>query len=117
MNPLELADRMHQFGFAAPSEEVLHNAVQEFFRVQGIHAEPEWVLSAQERIDFYVPDGKIGVECKIDESEFKVASQLLRYAKSDQIDGLILVTSRHKHLRIPSTLNSKPLHVILTRAF
>ncbi len=117
MNLLELAERMNQFGFAAPSESVLHDAVQEFFQSQSIPVEPERILSAKDRIDFYVPDGKIGVECKVDGSEFEVTRQLLRYAKSDEVYGLILVTSKSKHKRIVPTLNGKPVHVILTRAF
>lgn len=117
MNPLELANRMSEYGFAAATESVLHDAVQEFFRQNAIEFVPEHSLSARERIDFYVPDGKIGVECKVDGSTTEVMRQLLRYTESPAIDGLTLVTSRNKHRGIPPTLGGKPVVVVLTRAF
>lgn len=113
----QMATMLSQFTFATSSEDILHGAVQEFFRSHEIQAQPEHALSARDRIDFYVTEGKIGVECKIDGSANEVTRQLLRYAESANIDGLILVTSRNKHRKIPPTLGGKPVRIVLTRAF
>lgn len=117
MTASEAANLLSEFGFSASSEAVLHHAVRELLDTHGIEAKPEHALSARDRIDFYLPDGRTGIECKIDGSATAVMRQLLRYAESDQIEGLVLVTSRTKHRNMPPTLGGKPVYVVLTRAF
>lgn len=66
-------------------------------------------------IDFLVAgdDGRgIGIECKIDGSRNAVYSQLLRYANSDKVGSLILLTSRKKHDSDMAILGGKPFYAI-----
>jgi hypothetical protein len=72
--------------------------------------EREVKLNATDRIDFLV--GTVGIECKVDGSKNAVASQLLRYAESDRISGLILVTIRNTHRFGGTELLGKPLRVM-----
>lgn len=62
-----------------------------------VECEREVRLSARDRIDILTACG-IGIECKIKGSPASVMSQLLRYAESDRVKSLILVTSKRTHL-------------------
>jgi len=68
-------------------------------------------LTAAERIDFLV-SGRIGLEVKVDGSLSDVTRQLHRYAMTDGVAALLLVTTRAKHLELPDTLNGKPLRAL-----
>jgi hypothetical protein len=59
------------------------------------------------RIDILV--GRVGVEVKVKGSLPDVRRQLARYARNDDIDELVLVTSRAAHHGIPRTIGGKPL--------
>lgn len=54
----------------------------------------------------------VGIEVKIKGSAADVLRQLERYAKCEEITELVLVTTKSSHLRMPATLNGKPLTVI-----
>lgn len=117
MKVLDVAEMLMQYAFASSSEAVLQQAVQEALAAAGFSTEREWSLSARDRVDFYLTEDRIGVECKIAGSPAVVMEQLLRYTESDAIDAMILVTSRSRHRTIPGTLGGKPVFVVLTRAF
>jgi hypothetical protein len=70
--------------------------------------EPEYRLTPTDRIDFYLPAQKIGIECKISGGPSSVSAQLVRYAHLKEIEGLILVTSKHTHLLGARELGCKP---------
>ena len=72
----------------------------------------EHVLGAQSRIDFYLPEHKIGIEVKVAGSVNQVMRQIHRYNGHDQIDGVILITSRSRHTSIPMDLSGKPVRVV-----
>ncbi len=72
----------------------------------------EYVLNARSRIDFYLPDHKIGIEVKVAGGVNQVMRQIHRYNACDPIDGVILVTSRTTHTAMPTELNSKPTRVV-----
>src|SRR4051812_30355971 len=61
------------------------------------------------RIDFFLPDSRIGVELKVQGSPTAVLRQLYRYTLSPTIDSLILVTARIRLAPLSSMLNGKPL--------
>lgn len=70
----------------------------------------EVVLSdGSSRIDLMV--GRIGLEVKVKGSLPDVRRQLSRYARTGDLDALILVTSRSAHHAIPATLAGIPLHL------
>lgn len=91
-------------------EQRLQDALEAVLIDIGVTFEREVTLRKGDRIDFLV--GSIGIECKIDSSMNTVASQLLRYAESDRISGLILVTTRNTHRFGANELLSKPFRVM-----
>ncbi len=113
----EIADCLRHARFNFNSEAELQSGVQRFLSAKyTVQAEVE--LSRMDRIDFLI--GGIGIELKVDGSRADVIRQLHRYAQSDRIEALILVTSRTRHNDMPETINGKPLRVIslvLERAF
>ncbi len=83
---------------------------------------PEYALSPGDRIDFFVLGDGIGIEVKTDDSKggaglSVVTRQLWRYAKSDDVKALILVTTRFKHRSLPSEILGKPLFVVYLNSF
>jgi hypothetical protein len=81
----------------------------------GVEYEPEFQLSPRDRIDFLV--GDLGIECKADDSTggtslAAVTRQLMRYAHSDKVKEIILLTTMSKHKNLPESLNNKPLYIV-----
>lgn len=74
------------------TERHAQDGLEDLFRKEGLLFEREVSLSTADRIDFMVC-GKTGIEVKIGHPKRQVLRQLERYAKSDRIDTLILVTS------------------------
>lgn len=96
----------------ASNEDTMQRAVASALDLGGFRYERECRLNAKDRIDFLTVDG-IGLELKVDGGANEVARQLIRYAECDQVRGLVLITTRSKHGRLPSTLLHKPLTVYL----
>lgn len=61
------------------------------------------------RVDFFLPDSRIGLELKVQGSPTAVLRQLYRYTLSPEIDSLIFVTARARLIPIDSILNGKPV--------
>lgn len=90
------------------TEDDLQLAIEELLAVTTPYRR-EVRLSLSDRIDFLV-DG-LGIELKVGGSLAEVTRQLHRYAQSDLILGLILVTTRSRHRVLPCEINGKPLLV------
>jgi hypothetical protein len=99
----------HRYGHASEAElqVLLGGLLREAFPDADVRAEVP--LSTGDRIDFMV--GRVGVEVKVKGSAPAVLRQLHRYAQHDDIDSLVLVTSRASHLDMPPQLRGKPLVV------
>ena len=75
----------------------------------------EHPLDDRNRIDFLVTVNlhdhlrTVGVEIKIGASLPTVTRQLTRYAAFDQVDELLLVTTKAHHHHIPVTIHGKPV--------
>lgn len=67
-------------------------------------------LTEEDVIDFLVEG--LGLEVKIDGSLSQVTRQLHRYAQSERVAEIFLVTTRSKHRGMPPTLNGKPVRVL-----
>lgn len=98
------------------SEKDLQQGVAQVLSDLGSAFKPEYLLTPRNRIDFFLSNG-IGIECKSDDSKggtslAAVTRQLHRYAQSDQIKELILLTSMSKHKNLPNLMNEKPLSVV-----
>lgn len=95
-----------RFNYA--SEEDLQQGLAVALAAAGFDVEREVRLDNRSRIDLLV--GRVGIEVKVAGAATSVLRQLRRYALSDRIDGLVLVTSRVRH-QAPSKLEGKPLRI------
>lgn len=97
------------------NEKQMQQAVARALIQAGIPFEPEVILSPKDRIDFLLSGG-IGIEVKNAGSYSAVALQLLRYAEADQVESLILLTSRAAHRQLHGLANqfNIPVHVCFT---
>jgi hypothetical protein len=77
----------------------------------GITAVREVHLAGPDRIDFMA--GALGIEVKVAGQSASVARQLARYAKSPEVEELMLVTTRARHRSVPREIGGKPVHVVL----
>ena len=87
----------------------LHRLVMDILTQAGLPFEHEAALAPRCRIDLLV--GGIGIEIKrghVDKARLR--SQLTRYARCPQVEGLILVTE--KTIDLPRTLLGKPLRLV-----
>jgi hypothetical protein len=65
------------------------------------------------RIDFMVHAlYEVGIEVKIGGANTDVGRQLARYLKTDELDGIVLVTSKRRHRTFPTEFNGKPVSVV-----
>ena len=95
---------------AVMSEEKMGAALEARLREKQIAYQREAVLSPGCRIDFLLADGT-GIEIKKEKPNAKqVMRQLERYAASESIHALILVSQRG--VALPETCGGKPLTVL-----
>lgn len=87
----------------------LHRLVMEALTAQGLTPQHEVVLGSRCRIDLMV--NGVGIEIKRGKpNRSRLMEQLMRYARCDGVQGLILVAERSVDL--PAVLCGKPLRVI-----
>lgn len=116
MNHREIAIAAAQvitsYRYSFTNEVELQDGVATALLEAGIPHEREVRLSPRDRVDFLIEPG-IGIEVKeIAQSPSKVLRQLARYAESDRIVALALVTARSQHMALPSEIGGKPLVVV-----
>lgn len=112
MTPQELVDILAAYDYHFGSETELHACIECALVGEDIEFEREHRLDARNRIDFYIPDSRLGVEVKVEGQALAVARQLLRYASSPTIAGLVLLTTRRQHRgTIPHELGGKPIAI------
>jgi hypothetical protein len=105
--PLSIADLLDSYRFTYQSEAELQNSISMLLASQGWDFEREVRLTDRDRIDFLI--GKLGLEVKIKGSWAETFRQLQRYAASDRIEGLLLVTTKLQHVRLVREIGGKPL--------
>ena len=110
----EIASVFRAYGYCFAREEELQEAVAAILRAEGIPYEREKALGPQDRVDFFLPFTGIGIEVKVDGPANAVARQLQRYARSDLVSGLVLVTGKVRHRQVPPNLNGKEVAVVTT---
>ncbi len=95
---------------AIASEELVQSAIERALTDAGVAHKREVPLSRNDRIDFLV--GSCGIEVKIQGSAASVQRQLQRYAKSERIVDLVLVTTKAQHgSKLDPATIGKPLRV------
>lgn len=94
------------------TERKMQQAVADLLTCAQVTHAAEHKLGRCDRIDFICE--RIGIETKVAGSYVEVASQLLRYAESPQIDAIILVTNKANHRQLDGLANEnhKPIRVV-----
>jgi hypothetical protein len=91
------------------TEGAVQRGLGRLFEEEGIPYQAEVVLAPSDRIDFLI--GPVGIEVKIGHPRRAILRQLERYARSDRIDTLLLVSSAP----FPSAgfeMGGKPVRVV-----
>lgn len=104
----------HRFRFGPERE--LQAGIEKMLAGAGVPFERERDLGAAGRVDFLVQG--IAVEVKVAGSADAARAQLTRYAGSELVAGVLLVTSCWQVSRQPEELAGKPVRVFtILRAF
>lgn len=110
---LQILDRFVQqisgFAFRFGTELQLQDDVATALATLKIEYEREKIFGPQNRIDFYLPECCLGIECKVDGSPAEVSRQLVRYAGLDEIDALLLISSKRRHYVNRVAILGKPV--------
>lgn len=91
-------------------ETQLQELIAEVLAGVGYTATREVGLSPASRIDLVV-EPRIGIEVKVAGSVVDVAGQIQRYARTGDLDALVLVTTRAEHTALPARLGGLPVLV------
>lgn len=93
-------------------EKELQRAIESVLNAQRIAHIREKELGSGP-IDFLLTEFNIGLEIKVKGSPSEVVRQLIRYAESVEINGILLVTAKCSLARfVPPFLNGKPADVV-----
>ncbi len=107
-----IAERLTSYRFMFTNEVELQDGIAQVLDDADIVFQREVRLSSGDRIDFLLESG-VGIEVKeIAGAVVPVLRQLQRYAASDRVSSLILVTARHCHAQLPPDVGGKPLAVV-----
>ncbi len=96
------------------SERELQDAVAEILSRAGIAFEREAVLADGDRIDFLI--GSVGLEVKVRGGLSALTRQLARYAASERVAELVVLTTPRLAC-LPRSLHGKPLSAVIARAW
>lgn len=91
----QVMDVLRSTRFLWASEDELQRGVAAAFTDAGLVFVREARLDSHSRPDFLV--GRVAVEVKVAGAEGAVYRQLIRYARSDQVDAVVLVTACARH--------------------
>lgn len=108
---------LSRFRFKYANETQLQRGIERILEESKFIFAREVTIDGIGRLDFFV-EGEIAIEVKIDGSANELMRQVSRYAQSDRIRGILVVTSRATH-SLPESFNSKPVmvHSLLDGAF
>lgn len=109
-----IASRRYRFA----NEHDLHSGVEQVLRAGGWSVARE-VTFPVGRLDLLVgraAPGRIGIEVKVGGAVHDLHRQLIRYAALSELDALLVVTSRRAHDALPTTIDGKPVRVVVLGA-
>lgn len=106
---LQVVGALRKKRFILSDEKDLQNQIAEALHATAIDHQREVIIGARERVDFMVPDG-IAIEVKIKGGKLAIFRQLKRYAESELVNEIILLSS--VSMGLPSTINGKPAHFV-----
>lgn len=109
MTPTEIARLISGHRYSFRTEDQLQAQIATVLDGAGIAAKREVRITEKDRLDFLA--GSIAIEVKIGSTRPQVLAQIHRYAQSDRISAIILVSRKQRHLDMPDTLNGKDVLV------
>lgn len=112
MTAQELANIIGGYRLPVAVEADMQAAMAELLSREGVPFKRE-VTRGRDRIDFLVE--RVGVECKVHCPVSRLTAQLERYARWEDVDELLVVTSDGKHRSVPGEVNGKPVTVQVVR--
>jgi len=105
-----IADLIHGYRYVIGNEASFQQGLSWILKMNRIvHVREHNLGPSFGRIDFYLPNERIGIELKVKGSPSEVIRQLHRYAQCPEIHALILVTGRTRLSPNTTELNGKPL--------
>ena len=110
MTGAQIAEMVAVVTFTFRDETELQEALGHILEGAGLTVEREVKLNGTDRIDFVV--GRVGIEVKVGGAGLNVARQLQRYARSDRIDEILLISHAARHTALPAEIGGKPLNVV-----
>lgn len=100
--------RAHRFRYT--TEDELQQLLATAIANAGLPVEREVRLGDHGRIDLFV--GGVGVEVKVAGALTRLRRQLERYARSQLVRELVVVSNRASHHQLPQTVLGKPLILV-----
>ena len=107
----EIKEAIGKYRYNIQSEMDLHRSLEEVFNVAGIDYVHEYALGKTGAIDFFI-DG-IGIEVKTKGSPSAIIRQLHKYLEHDEIECILLVTTRNTHRVIPREISGKTVELMV----
>lgn len=96
---VQLRDLLQAHRYTFRDELQLHEAIAIVLGRAGIEFEREKVITPVSRLDFYLPQWRIGIEVKTQGSAAVAWRQVERYLGHPDVDGVLLAASRSWALR------------------
>lgn len=93
LTAIEVTALLRGFRFRGRSETDYQETIESIFKDREVAFEREVWLTPKDRIDF-VLEGGLGIEVKVDDTRARIIRQLGRYAQSEKVSSLLLVSSR-----------------------
>ena len=115
----DIADLIRSRTFAFTSEAELHVSLAQLLAAKGRVPRREVRLTDADRVDLVVDldTGLLAIEVKIAGANGDVRRQLSRYAASNRVTELMLITTLRRHLTgLGPSIGGKPLTRVLLRA-
>lgn len=97
--------------FLCANEDELQRAVAKLFDEKGIPYKREKRLGTRERLDFFA-EGGIAIELKVKTDRKSLLRQVLRYADHGIVREIIVASTTHAALNLPSEALGKPVHTV-----
>jgi len=110
----ELVAILRSYSFRCVNEAELQGAVKTVLSTAKIAYEREVSLSPRERVDFLIAGG-IALELKVRTNGKALMEQAARYAASERVNSILIASTDHRGLSLPSTINGKVTRCLLLR--
>jgi hypothetical protein len=106
-----LVAELKKYNFNYTNEDDLQRGILEVFMTLKKPLKREYRISDKDRIDFYWPEHRVGVEVKIDHALSALTRQVHRYVQHEDIQGILVVTGKVRLNAIPAVINKKPVYL------